>query len=46
MSKLRILHGHTHSDRVAISDSLVEPEFALTVVEDLVQVLRSTGMAH
>jgi hypothetical protein len=46
MSKLRILHGHTHSDRVVILGRLVEPEFALTVVEDLVQVLRSTGLAR
>jgi hypothetical protein len=46
MSKLRILHGQCHSDRVVISGRLVEPEFALTVVTDLVQVLRSTGLAH
>jgi hypothetical protein len=46
MSKMRILHGHTHSDRVTISGMLVEPEFALTVAHDLVQVLRSTGLAR
>jgi len=46
ISKLRILHGHTHSDRVIISGRLVEPEFALTVVQDLVQVLRSTRLAR
>jgi len=46
LSKLRIMHGHTHSDRVVISGRLVEPEFALTVVDDLVQVLRSTGLAE
>ena len=46
MSKLRILHGHCHSDRVVISGRLVEPELALTVVTDLVQVLRSTGLLH
>jgi hypothetical protein len=46
MSKLRILHGHTHSDRVVISGRLLEPEFALTVVGDLAQVLRSTGLAR
>ncbi len=45
MSKLRILHGQCHSDRVMISGRLVEPEFALTVVADLVQVLMSTGLA-
>jgi len=46
MSKLRILHGSTHSDRVVVSGRLVEPEFALTVADDLVQVLRSTGLAR
>jgi hypothetical protein len=46
MSKLRILHGNCHSDRVVVSGRLVEPEFALTVVTDLVQVLRSTGLLH
>lgn len=43
MSKLRILHGHTHSDRVVISGRLIDPEFALTVAADLVQLLRSVG---
>jgi len=46
MSKLRILHGQCHSDRVVISDRLVEPEFALTAAADLVQVLRSAGLAR
>lgn len=46
MSKLRILHGQCHSDRVVVSGRLVEPEFALTVAADLVQVLRSTGLAR
>jgi len=46
MSKLRILHGQCHSDRVLISGRLVDPEFALTVAADLVQVLRSTGLAR
>ncbi|MBI1897040.1 MAG: hypothetical protein HYS04_11030 [Acidobacteria bacterium] len=46
MSKLRILHGQCHSDRVVISGRLVEPEFALTVAADLVQVLRSAGVAR
>lgn len=43
MSKLRILHGHTHSDRVVISGRLIDPEFALTVAADLVQLLKSVG---
>ena len=46
MSKLRILHGSTHSDRVVVSGRLVEPEFALSVANDLVQVMRSTGLAR
>ncbi len=46
MNKLRILHGKCHSDRVVISGRLVEPEFALTVAADLVQVLRSTGLTQ
>lgn len=44
MSKIRILHGHTHSDWVLISGRLIEPEFALTVVADLVEILRSVGL--
>lgn len=46
MSKLRILHGHTHSDRVVISGRLIDPEFALTVAADLVQLLKSTGLVR
>ncbi len=46
LSKVRILHGHTHSDRVVISGRLVDPEFALTVVADLVQVLSSAGLVR
>jgi hypothetical protein len=44
MSKLRILHSHTHTDRIVIEGRLVEPEFALTVVADVVEVLRSAGL--
>jgi hypothetical protein len=46
MSKLRILHGHTHSDRVEISGRLVDPGFALTVLADLVEVLKSVGLSR
>ena len=46
ISKLRILHGHTHSDRVVISGRLVDPEFALTVIADLVEVLKSVGLSR
>lgn len=44
MSKLRILHGNKHSDRVVISERLVDPGFALTVVPDIVEVLKSVGL--
>ena len=46
MSKLRILHANTHPDSVVISGRLVDPEFALTVVADLVEVLRSVRLAR
>jgi hypothetical protein len=44
MSKLRILHGHTHVGRAATSGSLT-PELALTAAQDLVEVLRAAGLA-
>lgn len=44
MSKLRILHGHTHTDRVLIEGRLVDPEFALSVLADIIQILRSAGL--
>ncbi len=46
MSKSRILHGHTHTDRIVIEGRLVEPEFALTVAADVVEVLRSAGLTR
>ncbi len=46
MSKLQILHSDTHSDRVVTSGRLVEPEFALTVVSDLLQVLTSVRLTR
>ena len=45
MSKLRILHGHTHAGRVATSGKL-QPELALSVTQDLIEVLRSAGLAQ
>jgi hypothetical protein len=46
MSKARILHGHTHTDRIVIEGRLVEPEFALSVAADIVEVLRSAGLTR
>jgi hypothetical protein len=46
MSKLRILHGHTHTDRVLIEGRLVDPEFALSVLPDIIQILRSAGLTQ
>lgn len=43
MSKLRILHGHTHVGRVAVSGK-IHPELALSVVQDVVEVLRAAGV--
>jgi hypothetical protein len=44
--RLRILHGHTHADRTVLSGRLIAPEFAISVVADLVQILRTAGLAH
>ncbi|MCZ2155864.1 MAG: hypothetical protein LC114_18505 [Bryobacterales bacterium] len=46
LSKIRILHGSTHSDRVIISGRILDPEFCLSVVSDLLQVLRSCGLVQ
>jgi hypothetical protein len=43
MSKLRILHQRTHVEK-GIAQPL-RPELALTVVQDLVEILRSIGLA-
>jgi hypothetical protein len=43
MSKLRVLHQRTHVER-AIS-RLLSPELALTAAQDLVELLRSVGLA-
>ena len=41
--KIRLLHGQTHATSVANSGSPIRPEFALTVVEDLGELLRRWG---
>jgi hypothetical protein len=46
MSKLRILHGQCHAGRIIVTGRVVEPEFALTVASDLIQVLRSIGLTR
>jgi hypothetical protein len=45
MSKIRILHGHTHADRVVINGRLIKPEMALTVATDIAEVLTNIGLA-
>lgn len=40
MGKPGVLHGQCHSGRVVIWGRLVEPEFALTVVADLLGLSR------
>ncbi len=40
------LMSKSHSDRVVISGRLVDPEFASTVVADLVEVLKSVGLSR
>jgi hypothetical protein len=45
MQKIRILHGDTHPDRVA-RRGRVEPELALSVLPDLIEVLRASGLVR
>lgn len=44
MHKMRILHGGTHIGRTLANGRAVSPELGLTVVTDLVEVLRSVGI--
>jgi hypothetical protein len=44
MSKMRILHGSTHVGRVVASGNVIRYEMALTVVHDLIEVMRSAGL--
>ncbi len=46
MHKIRLLHARTHPGKVALSRRPIKPEFALTVAEDLVEVLISAGCAE
>jgi len=43
MQKIRILHGRTHIGRVVTDGRAITPDLALTVVSDLVEVLRIAG---
>lgn len=45
MHKIRLLHARTHPGRVASMGRAIKPEFALTVAEDLVEILTSFGYA-
>lgn len=44
VSKMRIVHAWTHPGSVVKQGRRLEPEFALTIAEDLVEVLTSAGM--
>jgi len=41
--KLRILHQRTHLDRVRTQGRGIESEFAFTLVQDLIEILRELG---
>jgi hypothetical protein len=41
--KIRLLHAQTHPDNVTDSGRPIRPEFALTVVEDLAELMRIWG---
>jgi hypothetical protein len=45
MHKIRLLHARTHPGRVASMGRAIKPEFALTIAEDLVEILTSFGYA-
>ncbi len=46
MQKLRMLHARTHPERAVVEGRRLEPEFALTAAQDLVEVLRSLGLVQ
>jgi len=41
--KIRLLHGQTHAVSVTTSGRAIRPEFALTVAEDLAELMRGWG---
>jgi hypothetical protein len=45
MQKIRLLHARTHPGRVTAMGRAMRPEFALTVAEDLIEVLTLAGCA-
>jgi hypothetical protein len=44
--KIRLVHGRTHAAQVGVSGPFLRPEFALTVVEDLIELLKGLGYCH
>lgn len=45
MHKIRLLHARTHPGKVASMGRAIKPEFALTVAEDIIEILTSCGYA-
>ena len=46
MHKKRLLHAWTHAGRVSEKGRAMQPEFALTIAEDLVEVLTLVGCTY
>jgi hypothetical protein len=44
--KIRLVHGQTHPPQVGVSGVALRPEFALSVVEDLVELLKGLGYSR
>jgi hypothetical protein len=44
--KIRLVHARTHPDNPAAASLPVRPEFAMSVVEDLSEILRGWGLAR
>jgi hypothetical protein len=45
MQKMRLLHARTHAGRVVTMGRAMRPEFAMTIAEDLIEVLLLAGCA-
>lgn len=45
MQKLRLLHQRTHPGRVATVGRSIRPELALTVAEDVIEIVTSLGLS-
>ena len=46
LNKIRLVHGQTHATNTARAGRVLRPEFALSTVEDLVELLRLWGYCH